>query len=96
MPKPTNKRKPSAKKAESTAITVPANKFIAPPAGATSALVPRAPAAGDIERQGDAVKVTGHTYKAGDLPLEDATVFFVDRINRRGGAVDGQEFVAVA
>lgn len=90
MPKPTNKRKPSAKKAESTAITVPANKFIAPPAGATSALVPRAPAAGDIARQGDAVRVTGHTYMAGDLLLEDATVFFVDRKHRDKGPSRGE------
>jgi hypothetical protein len=90
MPNPTNKRKPSAKKAESTAITVPANKFIAPPAGATSALAPHAPAAGDIERQGDAVRVTGHTYKAGDLPLEEATVFFVGRKHRDKGPSRGE------
>lgn len=52
--------------------------------------MPLGPAAGDIARDGDVVRVTGRTYSAGTLPLDNATVFFIGSRHRHDGPARGE------
>jgi hypothetical protein len=89
MPAP-SKKKPTAKRAKLPAITLPANKFLASPQSGETSLMPLGPAAGDIARDGDVVRVTGRTYSAGTLPLDNATVFFIGSRHRHDGPARGE------